>query len=68
MHFAQKQKATKDLLVVVFLLFRSSVMATHGVWQLKQVTIRYCQHSGSSRFIRCVLSLLALCVTFVCCR
>ncbi|TYZ57615.1 hypothetical protein PybrP1_007397 [[Pythium] brassicae (nom. inval.)] len=27
-------------------------MATHGVWQLKQVTIRYCQHSGSSRFVR----------------
>ncbi|GAB9470162.1 hypothetical protein Gpo141_00007415 [Globisporangium polare] len=30
-------------------------MATKGVWQLKQVTIRYCQHSGSSRNIRKLL-------------
>lgn len=27
-------------------------MATKGVWQLKEVTIRYCQHGGSSRYIR----------------
>ncbi|CEG40921.1 Mitochondrial/chloroplast ribosomal protein 36a [Plasmopara halstedii] len=31
-------------------------MATKGVWQLKQVTIRYCQHSGSSRYVRQLLS------------
>ncbi|KAE9039080.1 hypothetical protein PR003_g5736 [Phytophthora rubi] len=30
-------------------------MATKGVWQLKQVTIRYCQHSGSSRYVRQLL-------------
>nr|CCA25140.1 conserved hypothetical protein [Albugo laibachii Nc14] len=27
-------------------------MATRGIWQLKELTIRYCQHSGSSRYIR----------------
>lgn len=31
-------------------------MATKGVWQLKQVTIRYCQHGGSSRYVRQLLS------------
>ncbi|TDH68946.1 hypothetical protein CCR75_000960 [Bremia lactucae] len=31
-------------------------MATKGVWQLKQVTIRYCQHSGSSRYVRQLLA------------
>ncbi|EEY63982.1 uncharacterized protein PITG_02494 [Phytophthora infestans T30-4] len=30
-------------------------MATKGVWQLKQVTIRYCQHGGSSRYVRQLL-------------
>ncbi|CAI5743829.1 unnamed protein product [Peronospora destructor] len=30
-------------------------MATNGVWQLKQVTIRYCQHGGSSRYVRQLL-------------
>ncbi|KAH7488394.1 hypothetical protein PRIC1_007490 [Phytophthora ramorum] len=30
-------------------------MATKGVWQLKQVTIRYCQHGGSSRHVRQLL-------------
>lgn len=33
---------------------QQATMATKGVWQLKQVTIRYCQHSGSSRNVRCV--------------
>lgn len=31
-------------------------MATRGIWQLKEVTIRYCQHSGSSRHVRDFLS------------
>ncbi|KAG7402099.1 39S ribosomal protein L43, mitochondrial [Phytophthora boehmeriae] len=31
-------------------------MATKGVWQLKQVTIRYCQHGGSSRYVRQLLT------------
>lgn len=30
-------------------------MATNGVWQLQQVTIRYCQYGGSSRYIRKLL-------------
>uniref|UniRef100_M4BMG1 Large ribosomal subunit protein mL43 n=1 Tax=Hyaloperonospora arabidopsidis (strain Emoy2) TaxID=559515 RepID=M4BMG1_HYAAE len=31
-------------------------MATKGVWQLSKVTIRYCQHGGSSRYVRQLLS------------
>lgn len=31
-------------------------MATKGVWQLNKVTIRYCQHGGSSRYVRKLLS------------
>ncbi|GLD94293.1 hypothetical protein PINS_up002904 [Pythium insidiosum] len=27
-------------------------MATRGVWQLQKVTIRYCQHGGSSKHVR----------------
>ena len=27
-------------------------MATRGVWQLKKLTIRYCEHGGSSRHTR----------------
>lgn len=27
-------------------------MATKGVWQLQKLTLRYCQHSGSSRYAR----------------
>ncbi|TMW55921.1 hypothetical protein Poli38472_008569 [Pythium oligandrum] len=31
-------------------------MATRGVWQLQKVTIRYCQHGGSSRHVRQMLA------------
>ncbi|KAI9912291.1 hypothetical protein PsorP6_008990 [Peronosclerospora sorghi] len=36
-------------------LLNRTKMATNGVWQLKQVTIRYCQHGGSSRYVRQLL-------------
>ncbi|EGG23915.1 hypothetical protein DFA_06053 [Cavenderia fasciculata] len=33
-------------------------MSKNGVWQLKKVVLQYCDHSGSSKFIRNILPTL----------